>query len=234
MQWRGLTLGIVLAALVLAVAGIVVAIAVTDDDERRTVTASGTHERMVAPEVATARLGVTARRPEAQAAAEAASRTLRDMVAAVRDVGVDELQTEPVRLRRAPGRGGDAPAAERPYVARQTISVRLRDLDRVAAVIDAAVRAGATDVAGPSFELADPREARRQALAAAVADARANAGRIADVAGVGLGRPLHIEERGGGGPQPTAVQRDSAAASTPVVPGPIAVEAGVTVTFAIE
>ena len=46
------------------------------------------------------------------------------------------------------------------------------DLDRVGALIDAAVEAGANQVNGPSLGVADQGKLYRQALKAAVADAR--------------------------------------------------------------
>lgn len=235
---RLLLLGIV--ALVLVGAGIAIAIAAdggeADVSERRSITATGTAERRATPDLAEITLGVTARAGSSEEATAAASRALRDVIAAVRRAGVSELETEPVRVGREPTPrpgGGQAPAA-RPFVGRQSITVRMREAERSGEVIDAAVQAGATDVAGPRFELGDPSETRRRALDAAVADARRNAEAMAAAADVRLGRALRIEQGDGGGPRPFESQRESADATPPVDPGPVELAANVTVTFAIE
>lgn len=235
---RLLLLGIV--ALVLVGAGIAVAISEGGDEgdvtERRSITASGTAERRATPDLAEISLGVTARAGTSEEATAAASRALRDVIAAVRRAGVSELETDPVRVGQEPiprPEGGQEPA-ERPFVGRQSITVRLRETERAGEVIDAAVQAGATEVDGPRFELGDPSEARRRALDGAVADARKNAEAMAAAADVQLGRALRIEQRDGGGPQPFDTRQESAGATPPVDPGPVELEANVRVTFAIE
>ena len=73
-------------------------------------------------------------------------------------------------------------------------------------MIDAAVNAGANQVYGPSLSHGDQDELYRQALKAAVADARANAQALA-VGLEPLARPHHAIVEGGGAPQPHAVRR---------------------------
>lgn len=239
----GRLLLLAIVAFVLVGAGIVVAIATDGGErgvgERASVTANGTAERRVTPDVAEIRLGVTERAESSGEATIATSRALRQVIAAVRRAGVTEVETEPVRVGREPTpRPGGGPQEEQrpPFVARQAITVRMREIDRAGDVIDAAVQAGATDVDGPTFEVGDPREARRRALDAAVADARENAEAMAAAADVQLGRALRIEQGEAGGPQPFEAQRDTAAAGAapPVDPGPVQLEASVRVTFAVE
>jgi uncharacterized protein YggE len=100
-------------------------------------------------------------------------------------------------------------------------------------IVDAAVTAGATDVTGPRFELADPRAAHRRAVSDAVADARRKARAMAKTAGVRLGPIVRIAE-GSDGSVPRATGRDASEAGPPVEPGRIRVRARVTITFAAE
>jgi uncharacterized protein YggE len=55
------------------------------------------------------------------------------------------------------------------------VDVTIRDIDAVGKVIDAATVAGATNVNGISFSVADPSAAVALARSAAVADAQARA-----------------------------------------------------------
>jgi uncharacterized protein YggE len=99
-------------------------------------------------------------------------------------------------------------------------------------VIDAAVNAGANQVYGLSLSHGDQDELYRQALKAAVANARANAQALASASNLSLGRVTAIVE-GGGAPQPVpfAAADKAMAESTPIEPGTQQTTASVTVTF---
>lgn len=126
----------------------------------------------------------------------------------------------------------------RGYLATNAIEVRIDDLSRVGAIIDAAVDAGATFVTGVRFALKERDEVERQALKQAVADARAGVNAAASAAGVEVERIWSVEEERmrHAPPVPMMSVRAEAAqdAQTPVVPGPIEVHAMVTVTSCIR
>lgn len=125
----------------------------------------------------------------------------------------------------------------RGYIARNQIDVRVDDLDKLGAVIDAAGASGATSMAGLRFDLKDRDGAEREALELAVRDAMARARAIASGASASLGPILRIEEQGGyrpPAPYMTAMARESAQAPTPIVPGEIEIAAQVTLTVRIR
>ena len=121
------------------------------------------------------------------------------------------------------------------YVANQTLSVKDHRPDQAGVVIDAAVGAGATQVNGISFSLADPTSAAAQARAAAMADAKQHATALAQAAGVTLGSLLAVSEITA--PVPVPVPYDAGAlargVTTPVQLGTTSVEVSVQATFAI-
>jgi uncharacterized protein YggE len=82
----------------------------------------------------------------------------------------------------------------RGYVATNAIAVRIDDLSRVGAIVDAAVHAGATSVAGVRFALKERDEVEREALKQAVADARAKVDAAASAAGVTVERIWSVTE----------------------------------------
>ncbi len=124
------------------------------------------------------------------------------------------------------------------YVARNSIEVRVDDLLRLGEILDIAVGAGATSVAGIRFDLKDRTAAERQALQEAVEDARARASAAAAGAGMKVDRVLRIEEqRVSSAPPPRpmmAMRAEAQAYTTPVVAGDIEIRAVVTLTAGIR
>jgi uncharacterized protein YggE len=127
----------------------------------------------------------------------------------------------------------------RGYLARNTVEVRLDDIDRVGVVIDAAAAGGATTITGVRFDVRDRAGLEREALRLAVADARGRADALAAGAGAKIERVVRIEE--GGAPDfPRPMMRMAggramdAAVATPVEPSTIEIQAQVTLTAAIR
>ena len=127
------------------------------------------------------------------------------------------------------------------YVARNAVRVTVRRLAGAGTLVDRAVGAGATSVDGPSFAVANAQEVYRRTLAAAFAEARRKAERLAAEAGVTLGPPLHIRESGfdqfGSGDErgsDALGQTQAAEVATPVAPGRTRITASVAVTFDVR
>jgi uncharacterized protein YggE len=119
------------------------------------------------------------------------------------------------------------------YRVANQVSVEVLGTDKVGAVLDALVGAGANDLGGIAFGIAEPAPLLDGARRNAIADARRKAELYATAAGVQLGRVLHVDEAGGGGPPvPIAYARMEAAAA-PIASGQLELSASVTVTFAM-
>jgi uncharacterized protein YggE len=127
----------------------------------------------------------------------------------------------------------------RNYLARNTVEVRLDDIDRVGLVIDAAAAGGATTITGIRFDVRNRAALERDALRQAVADARARADAAAAGAGATIDRVVRVEEEGHVEP-PRPMMRMAAQAavaadvSTPVEPATIEVQSRVTMTVSIR
>ncbi len=128
----------------------------------------------------------------------------------------------------------------RDYVARNAVEVRLDDLSRVGEIIDLATTSGATSVGDVRFDLKDRQAAEREALAAAVADAKARAEAIASAAGRSVLTIWRIVEEGAPAPGPRPMERMALTATgagmppTPIAAGDIEVHARVTLTAIIK
>lgn len=126
----------------------------------------------------------------------------------------------------------------RGYVARNTVDVRIDNVDRVGELLDTVVTAGATSVENIRFDLKDRERVEREALRLAVVDARARATAAASGAGMSVDRIIRIDEQGVSSP-PIPLRREMlqsgvAAAPPPVAAGSMEVRAHVTVTTVLK
>ena len=128
------------------------------------------------------------------------------------------------------------------YVARNTIDVRIDNVDRVGEYLEIAAGSGATALGGIRFDLKDRAKLERDALRLAVADARAKAEAAAAGAGRGIDRILKVEESGGFRPLPVdrvmmraeAGQAADASFAPPISAGQTEIRAQVTVTAVLK
>ena len=127
----------------------------------------------------------------------------------------------------------------RGYVARNTVEVRVDNVERVGEYLEIAVASGATSLGGVRFDLKDRAKHERDALRLAVADARAKADAAAAGAGRSIERIIRIEEgpiEGGPIPMPRMVRQELqvAAAAPPIETGQTEIRARVTLTAVIK
>lgn len=204
------------------------------------ITVQGTGKVTVAPDLATISLSVQAQGSTAAKAQSQASSVMAKVIGEVKGQGVAvaDLATQWISLQAQYSYSSDGSTPPRVigYQASQSLTIKVRQIDKAGPVIDAAVGAGATQVDGIAFSVADPTGPAAQARTAAVADARARASALASAAAVTLGAAVSIVEVGATAPTPIPYASDKAlgaVAPTPVQPGTTEVEVDVQVTFAI-
>lgn len=226
----------------LAVLTVLAQSAAAQDEPPRRIVVTGTGEATARPDIAVISAGVVVQGGTASAALadnvramNAVLQQLRTSGLADADVQTSEFSVTPLYERQPPERETTAPPRIIGYQVSNRVTARVRDIDRLGAVLDALVNAGATNVDGPWFDIADPEQVLGQARDAAVADALARARRYAAAAGVRLGEIILIEETGAFVPPPRPMMRAEAmAADVPIAPGQTELSASVTITFAIE
>jgi uncharacterized protein len=197
-------------------------------EEGITVTAVGSVEAM--PDRAELSFGVTTEGTTAQKASTANAVRMTELIDALKAAGVrrEDIQTENVSIspRHSPT-GKRLPG----FVAENSVSVSV-DSGRAGAIVDLAVRNGATNASGPSFDVSDRDALYRDALADAMREARKKAEAIANAAGVSVGDITRVVEGGSTGP-PVYLAAADRAEATPVEPGREEIQATLTVTFAV-
>jgi uncharacterized protein YggE len=196
---------------------------------------TGEGEARIAPDRATLYVGVQTRAATAATAAAENARRQRAILDTLRVTGLAADQLSTINYNVTPemqyDRAGGAPRVTG-YVVSNTVRADIRRLDDVGRVIDAALAKGANQVSSLEFFASNTDEARRSALAGAVAKARADADAIARAAGGSLGalleastvfqpvRPFEVAMR--------SAAVGQLAAPTPIEPGQQVIRATVT------
>jgi len=190
----------------------------------------------VPPDLAEIDGGVTSEAKTAREASEANNAAMGKVLQALKGAGLDEKDIQTSRLslqpQSAPNRSG--PSAIAGYRASNRVTLRVRDVTKVASVIDTLVGAGANEIGGINFVVSQASKLLDEARERAVADARRKAEIYAKAAGVTLGAPLSISEAGNSAPAPYRRMAAGMAASAPVAQGEETLAVTVSVSWAIK
>ena len=119
------------------------------------------------PDLATVTAGVDTRAETAAAALAANSETMTAIFAAIDAAGIERRDVQTSQLSLSPvfepfREDAEAPPAVVAYEASNLVTVRVRAIDSLGAVIDALAKAGANRLQGVSFDVAEPRAAPRR------------------------------------------------------------------------
>jgi uncharacterized protein YggE len=205
------------------------------------ITVSGTGKITVKPDVADISLGVTVQKDTAKGARDEAAQTMSAIIAALHNLGIadEDIQTSYINIGPVYDYNSSAPHITA-YSVTNEVSVHVRDISKVADVIDDSVAAGATSVDSVSFDVADRTTAENQARDAAVKDARSHADALASAAGVTITGVQSINETTVSYPYPIYGAADGAvkgqpapSVPTPVQPGTQDITINVTVSYLI-
>lgn len=201
------------------------------------VSADGSSEAR--PDLATLNLGVTTEGQTAQAALQENARRMTALTQALRRAGVAErdIQTSNVSVYPQQQYRENQPPLITGYQANNSVTAKIRNINNVGRVIDAAVGAGGNTINGVSFSHADPDAQLDIARRDAIAEARRRAELYANALGMRVHRIVAVSEGGGYSPPvPMAMERMAAAndASTPISPGQIETRVSVNVTFELR
>lgn len=190
------------------------------------------------PDRAVLELGVQTRDPDVRAALAEADELMRAVRRALLRAGVaeEDLRTTTFQLWREENYDREGVLRGSIFRVTHLVEATVREVDAVGEVIAGAVEAGANQIGGVRFAIADPAELERRAREAAVEDARAKAEQLARAAGARLGPVEMIVESGGGGapPVPVAMMEARVGGGSPVSTGQLAVRVEVMVRYGLE
>lgn len=228
-------------ALILGLAGAAVAQDVSGGAQQlpREIIVTGQGVADVVPDTAIVTAGVESQADTAAAALEANAGAMRDVLAALeaaeieaRDIQTSNLALTPVYR---PGENGAWSAEVIGYIARNMVTVRVREVAHVGDVLDSMSEAGINRIDSISFSVAETRPHLDAARRDAVADARAKAELLAEAAGVRLGKVVNIREtQPVDQPFPMMMRAEAAGMGGAISEGSIELSAMVEIVFEIE
>lgn len=200
----------------------------------RTVSTNGVAIVRSAPDEALVTLGVRSDASTAQEAMQDNADQMGDVIGALLDAGLDDSDIATASINLYP-RWDDTGTEVVGFTAENQVTATVRDLDRVGAIIDRGVAAGANLTSGITFRVSNGNEAADRALAEAVADARRKAELLAAAADAGLGAVVRITEVSSAS-QPPILYADAATsggAVTPVLPPTLESQVSVSVVWSL-
>lgn len=205
----------------------------------RSLSMSGQGEVRAAPDTVSLSAGVTAQAPTAAAALADNSRRMAGVLAALKKQGIADKDIQTANFSVSPEytNGADnQPSRLTGYRVNNDVQVRLEDVTKLGATLDALVGAGANQMNGINFSIRDSADLLTQARQQAVADAMAKAQTYARAAGVTLGPILTISESNNEAPRPVFMALSAARVgkAVPVAMGEESVTANVSIIWEIH
>ena len=193
----------------------------------------------VAPDQAQIDGGVTSDARTAREASDANNAAMGKVLLALKGAGIEEKDYQTSRLSLQPQFATPSKASERAqgilsFRASNRVTVKIRDVTKVANVIDVLVSAGANEIGGIHFTVTQASKVLDEAREKAIADARRKAEIYAKAAGVTLGEPISISEEGAPVPLYRGKMAAPMAAGAPVAQGEETLSVTVGVTWAIK
>jgi uncharacterized protein len=206
----------------------------------RTIAVTGSGKAFLAPDIATISIGVRTEDADPAQAMEDSNARAQSIADALEAMGVEarDIQTSSFNIYPNQQYDQSGNPMSTTYVVENNVSVTVRDLTELGALLSATVEAGANQVYGIQFDVEDREEALGEARQGAIDDARAKAEALATAAGVSLGDLQSISEVSGF-PEPFFDGRGGGAAEAaltniPISPGQLTVTVDVNIVFDIE
>lgn len=204
----------------------------------RTITVTGSGEVILVPDLAYINVGVHTEAEDVTSAVNSNNNQARAIKEAMVGMGVEEkdIQTSNFNVYSMNRYDDMGNIAGTNYAVDNTLYIIVRDMPRLSEILDAALGAGANQIYGISFDIANRADAMAQARDLAIKDAEEKALSIANTAGVQLGQVINISVKNNSYVQTLAGYGMGGgmmdqAASVPVSAGQIVVTANADVVY---
>jgi uncharacterized protein YggE len=154
----------------------------------------GTAELKVTPDQAVIQLGVEHQSATARIAKVAVANASRKILAAIRELNIEDKDVQTAYLYLQPMIDYRKGLRITNFTAEQSLSVTVRDLSKLDAVMDAVLAAGANRIEGIEYRSSDLRKYKDQARDEAARAAREKSEALANALGNQIGKTYSIEE----------------------------------------
>lgn len=191
------------------------------------------------PDIASLTVGISAQGPSVKSVQDQINSAINQVSQALKQTGVDpkDIQSTNYNINPSYDYRGETQRITG-YNASTNLSVKVRNLDNVNNVIDAAGANGANQISGLIFEVEDRTKLEDEARRKAVDEAKKKAMEAAKIAGFKLGRIINYSENFQGEPRPIPLMMETTAKSqgvpTQVEPGSSEITVSVTLSYEIQ
>lgn len=204
----------------------------------RTISITGTGEVILVPDMAYINVGIHTEADDVTSAVSANNQQAASITAAIVAMGVEakDIQTSNFNVYSMSRYDNMSNIIGTYFAVDNTLYIIVRDLPKLSELLDAALSAGANQIYGITFDIADRSGAIARARDLAIQDAEIKAAAVAETAGVALGKiqsisiintsyvqPLAGYGRGGGMAEDTS--------SVPISAGQIVVTANADLVY---
>lgn len=202
--------------------------------------ASGTGEVYIAPDVAYINVGVHTQADTVSAALADNNTQAQNISDTLTGMGIDkkDIQTTNFTVYPMSNYGPDGTITSTYYSVDNTVYVTVRDLNKLGELLDAVVASGANTINGINFDILDKDAAVAQARDLAIQNAKAEAAAIAKSADITLGNLQSISISTNSYPTPVYYGKGGAAyetaASVPVSAGQLSITVSAYLTYEIK
>jgi len=206
----------------------------------RTLNVNGLGVVYLTPDIVYINIGVNTQRENAAEAVSINKAETTAVIQAIKDFGVNakDIRTTNFSIWSNPQYDEFGNVKGTNYAVDNTVSVTVRDLDKLGDLLDSAIAAGANSIYSIQFDVEDKTEANKEARTQAVEDAKLLAEELASAAGVELvsidnisyyesGQVPYFQGKGGGG-------GGAAESAVPIQPGQLAISVTVNITYSIR
>lgn len=199
---------------------------------------TGEGKATIKPDIASITAGIQVQSSSVKGAQDQINSVINKVSEAIKQAGVDakDIQTSGYNIYPSYDYTSGTQRVTG-YNANTNLLVKIRNLDNVNEVIDAATASGANQVSGLSFSVDDKTKVEAQARQKAVEEAKKKAEGAAKIAGFKLGRIINYSENFQGGIRPVPIMMETTKAvgapATQVEPGSSEIKISVTLSYEI-
>lgn len=164
-------------------------------DIQRTISISGDGKVTVIPDIAYVSLGMSVEKAKVVDAQAENTKTMNALIEKLKNLGIDKKDIQTTNYNIYPNY--DYPnnvQTLRSYTVTQQVSVKIRQTDKVEAVLKLAGELNLNQIGGLSFNVDDPEQYRQEARVKALENAKQKAEDLAKVMGVKLGKVVSFSE----------------------------------------
>lgn len=205
-------------------------------------TFSGTGKVIAKPDIATTSFSIVTEATTSKVAQDENSKKSRAVIAYLKGQKVDEKDIKTTGYNIYPTYAYPVGGAQKivGYQVNQTVSIKIRDIDRANEILDGIINSGVNQVNGIEFSIDDIDKVKAEARKMAIDEAKKKAKEISKQLGIDLGDITNFSEDNVGSPRPLYYDKavggfGGGAESAPALPsGENEIQSSVTITYELE